>query len=114
VAWEIRPATLEDASQILSIYAPFVENTCVTFEYDAPSLSAFEMRMQGILAAYPYLVCLQGDRIVGYAYASRPKERAAYQWNAELSVYIAPDHHRKGIGAAMYRALGNPISAACP
>lgn len=105
VAWEIRPATLEDAEEILSIYAPFVENTCITFEYETPSPSAFQARMQGILAAYPYLVCLLHGRIVGYAYASRPKERSAYQWNAELSVYIAPDCHRMGIGAALYEAL---------
>ncbi|HML46938.1 MAG TPA: N-acetyltransferase family protein [Clostridia bacterium] len=105
MAWEIRPATLEDAKQILSIYAPFIENTCITFEYETPSQSDFEARMRGILPVYPYLVCLHDGRIVGYAYASRPKERAAYQWNAELSVYIAPEYHRMGVGAAFYQAL---------
>ena len=105
MALKIRLASLEDAGQILSIYTPYVENTFITFEYDPPSLTVFEARMRGIMAAYPYLVCLHHDRIVGYAYASRPKERAAYQWNAELSVYIAPDYHRMGIGAAFYQAL---------
>ncbi|MBE6955647.1 MAG: N-acetyltransferase [Ruminococcaceae bacterium] len=101
----IRPATLRDAEAILAIYAPYVENTAVSFEYEVPSLRAFEQRMEGIMAFYPYLVWEEEGRILGYAYAHRHQERKAYQWNAELSIYLHPDATHRGIGTALCRAL---------
>ena len=86
----IRFAQLSDAPALLSIYAHYVENSVITFEYDVPSLEEFEGRMMKIQREYPYLVCEIDQNIVGYAYAHRHMERAAYQWNVELSVYLQP------------------------
>ncbi len=101
----IRFATPRDAEALLSIYAPYVEHTAITFEYETPSPAAFADRIREIGAFYPYLVYEQDGRPLGYAYAHRPMSRAAYQWCAELSVYLAPDARGRGIGPALYRAL---------
>ena len=101
----IRMATLQDAEAILAIYAPYVEHTVVSFEYDVPSLPDFKRRMEGIMTFYPYLVWEEDGRILGYAYAHRHQERKAYQWNAELSVYLHPDATHRGIGTALYQAV---------
>jgi len=103
----IRMATLQDAEKILAIYAPYVENTAVSFEYEVPSLHAFEQRMEGIMAFYPYLVWEEEGEILGYAYAHRHQERKAYQWNAELSIYLHPDATRRGLGSKLCLALLN-------
>lgn len=103
----IRLAQLADAPALLSIYAHYVEHTVITFEYETPTLAEFEKRIQHIQKDYPYLVCEIDHDIVGYAYAHRHMGRAAYQWNAELSVYLRKDAHGKGIGKALYTALLN-------
>lgn len=67
----IRPARLEDASEILKIYEPYIKKTTITFEYEVPSLEEFRGRMTGIIGAYPYLVCEADGKILAYAYAHR-------------------------------------------
>lgn len=94
-----------DAAQILEIYTPYIRDTAVTFECEVPSLAAFTQRIREFSAQYPYLVCEIDGWLVGYAYAHRQKERAAYGWNAELSVYLKQDYLRMGIGKAFYTAL---------
>ena len=101
----LRQACPEDAQAVLDIYAPYIRNTNITFEYEVPSLSEFRKRMEGIMEGYPYLVCEIDGVMAGYAYAHRYKERAAYQWDAELSVYLREDYARRGIGRAFYTAL---------
>lgn len=101
----IRPARLEDASEILKIYEPYIKKTTITFEYEVPSLEEFRSRMTGIIGAYPYLVCEADGKILAYAYAHRFHERAAYQWDAELSVYVDEEYTRLGMGKALYHAL---------
>lgn len=101
----IRLAREADAVEILKIYEPYIKDTAITFEYEVPTLDEFKNRIKKISSVYPYLVCLIGGRIVGYAYAYRQKERAAYQWNAELSVYINKLYLRMGIGKALYSCL---------
>lgn len=102
----IRPIRMQDIPAVLAIYKPFVEGTAITFEYETPSLDAFAKRVQGITGYFPWLVCEAGDgRIAGYAYASRQRERAAYQWNAEYSVYIDPAFHRRHIASALLDCL---------
>ncbi len=101
----IRKATLEDAQAILDIYAPYIRNTVITFEYEVPSLEEFRRRMEGIMEFYPYLVCEMDGRIVGYAYAHRYGERAAFDWSAELSVYLDTSYLGKGIGRRLYEEL---------
>ena len=101
----LRRAHLEDAEAILEIYAPHIRNTHITFGYEVPSLSEFRDRMAGIMEGYPYLICEIDGIAAGYAYAHRYKERAAYQWDAELSVYLREGCERRGIGQAFYTAL---------
>ena len=101
----IRLATKQDAASILAIYAEYVLHDSATFEYEVPSLTEFEQRMEVIQQVYPYLVYEEEGNILGYAYAHRYKERAAYQWDVELSVYVNKDVHGKGIGSMLYKVL---------
>ncbi|MDB1955991.1 GNAT family N-acetyltransferase [Clostridium tertium] len=102
---KIRMASENDAEEILRIYAPYVKNTIITFEYEVPTVDEFKKRIRKISKDYPYLVCTLDDKIIGYAYSYRHKERAAYQWNVELSVYIDNAYLRYGLGKAFYTAL---------
>lgn len=106
----IRLATSADSDAILGIYAPYIE-TPITFEEEAPSREAFQVRTNGILTTHPYLVAEQDGEVIGYAYAHELRERIAYQWNAELSVYLAPAAQGHGLGSALYQALINLCAA---
>ena len=102
---EIRPAALADAEAILAIYAPYVQSTAITFEYEVPDPEAFRSRMEGILKNYPYLVASENGKITGYAYAGPFHPRAAYQHAAEMSVYLDMQCRYRGIGRILYREL---------
>lgn len=101
----LRAATERDAEALLSIYAPYVTDTAVTFEYEIPSTGEFSSRIRHVQQKYPWLVAEADGEILGYAYAGAFHERAAYDWAAELSVYVARDRKRLGIGARLYEAL---------
>lgn len=101
----IRTAVPEDAQAILSIYAPYIRSTAITFEYDVPTVAEFTRRIETTLQRYPYLVAEEGSRILGYAYAGPLKGRAAYDWSCELSIYLAPEAKGRGLGRALYGAL---------
>ena len=101
----IRVATEADAEEILNIYAPYVTDTAITFEYDIPSVAEFSRRIKNTLQMYPYIVALEENRIVGYAYASAFKERAAYNWAVETTVYLRQDCRGKGLGKKLYLSL---------
>lgn len=102
----IRFATPADAEEILAIYAPYVENTAVSFEEVVPTLSEFKKRIETIQEKYPYLVAQDAaGKIMGYAYAHEFRERAAFQWGSELSVYLTDEAKGKGLGTALYTAL---------
>lgn len=101
----VRLATEADAAGILAVYAPYIRDTAVTFETETPSLDAFRCRMASIIGDYPYLVVEEDGSIVGFAYAHRLGERAAYAWNAELSIYFAPDYTSRGWGSVLFWAL---------
>lgn len=102
---KIRLATEEDCASLLEIYAPYIANTSITFEYKIPTVMEFRERMANILKHYPWLVYEINKCIAGYAYASRFREREAYKWSVSLSIYINQEYHRKGIGKALYYAL---------
>lgn len=101
----IRQAVSADAEAVQRIYAPYVEGTAITFEYDVPSIEEMARRITEVEQKYPWLVAEEDGRVVGYAYASPFKQRAAYQWAVETSIYIDRDEHRKGIGRLLHDAL---------
>lgn len=101
----IRPATPTDAAAIREVYAPYVRETSISFEAEVPTIAEIEQRLRNTLAYYPWLVCIEADRVVGYAYGSVFNKRIAYQWSAETSVYIARTHHGRGIGRKLYTTL---------
>ncbi len=101
----IRLATAQDLPRILEIYAPYIQNTAISFEYTVPDLESFTERFLHITAQFPWLVWEENGVVLGYAYGSRPFERAAYQWSAAASIYLCPEAQGKGIGAKLYAAL---------
>lgn len=106
----IRSAQIEDAADLVAIYAPYVENTAITFETEVPTVADFASRIKKTLEKFPYLVAEEG-RVVGYAYASTYKDRAAYDWTVELSVYVAQEARGKGIGSLLYDAIEEDLTA---
>ena len=101
----LRPASSSDCQQIAAIYGVYVETTPITFETEAPSADEMARRMQALRPRYPYLVAEKDGDIMGYAYAGAFRTRAAYQWSAETTVYLAPSAHRQGLGRRLYRHL---------
>lgn len=98
-------ATVDDAPQLLRIYAPYILETGVTFEYEVPSEEDFRARIAGITEKYPYLVACEGGKIVGYAYAKALGERAAFSHSVETAIYLARDMRGKGVGSLLYGQL---------
>ena len=101
----IRNAIPQDASVLLKIYEYYVENTAITFEYEVPTVEEFSERIKKTLKKYPYLVAECAGEILGYAYAGAFHERAAYDWSAEVTVYLKPDAIKCGLGRRLYEAL---------
>ena len=101
----IRSVSLNDAEALLNIYAYYVKNTAITFEYDVPTLEEFKQRITNTLKKYPYLVVVKEGTILGYAYAGVFKNRAAYDWSAEMTIYLKYDAVKCGLGRMLYEAL---------
>ena len=101
----IRLATPADVPTILDIYAPFITESTTSFEYEVPTVIEFAGRIQLIQQQYPYLVAERDGRVLGYAYASKHRDRTAYQWSVETSVYVHPDGQRQGIARQLYTTL---------
>jgi len=101
----IREATAEDAAACAAIYTPYVTDTAITFEYEPPSAEEMGRRIAAAQREHAWLVHEADGNIAGYAYATRYKERAAYQWAAEVSVYVEMGRRRTGAGRALYEAL---------
>lgn len=101
----VRPAAPEDAPALLKIYAPYVRETAITFEYEVPTPEEFAARIRHTLERYPYLVAERDGTPVGYTYVSPFGERAAYAWSVETSIYVARDCRGNGIGRTLYGRL---------
>ena len=101
----LRWVTPEDAAALADIYAPYVRATAITFEYEPPTAEEFRRRICHTLERYPYFAAESEGRIVGYAYAGPFHPRAAYDWDAELSIYVARDCRGMGVGRQLYTAL---------
>lgn len=104
---KIRFATPQDAARLVEIYRPYVEHTAITFEYTVPSAEEFAERIRHTLEKYPYLVAAEEEtgNILGYAYASAFKGRAAYDWSVETSIYVEEGQDHRGIGRLLYQQL---------
>ena len=105
MGYKIRTVQLSDAEAILKVYAPFITDTCISFEYVVPSVEEFAQRIASISAEYPYIVLEEDGEIVGYAYSHRYLERVAYSWDVEVTIYLAPKVQGKGLGVILYDAL---------
>jgi phosphinothricin acetyltransferase len=101
----IRSAVSADSKAILDIYAPYITDTAITFETEVPTISEFTSRVETIIKNYPYLVCETDGKIIGYAYATKHRERAAYKYSADVSIYIKSEYHGQGIGRKLYSDL---------
>lgn len=102
---KIRMAVPEDAEILLNIYAPFVTDTAISFEYEVPTVEEFRRRIISKLEKFPYLVALYDEKPVGYAYASPFIPRPAYDWSVEVTVYIREEYTGFGIGRKLYETL---------
>lgn len=105
----IRKVSAGDAAQIRAIYAPYVQKTAVTFEYDPPDVKEMQRRIMETMKKYPFLAAEENGEILGYAYAGSFKSRAAYDWAVETTVYVKQNCHGKGIGRALYLALEDAL-----
>jgi L-amino acid N-acyltransferase YncA len=101
----IRLATIADATQIAAIYAPFCSDSVVSFEESAPTADEMAARIDKTLERFPWLVHDDAGEILGYAYAGKYRDRAAYRWSVEVSCYVRIDSARRGIGRELYSKL---------
>ena len=109
---EIRNATERDLQSMLDIYAPYVIDTSISFEYEPPSLDEFKRRYLETSKTHPWLVAKDGGEVIGYAYASGLRTRRAYQWSCEVSIYLLRQRRRAGFGKQLYLELLARLSKA--
>lgn len=108
---EIKIAAPSDAELLLGIYAPYIRETAVTFEYAVPSVEEFSQRIRHTLEKYPYLMAVKNGEILGYVYAGPLHPRAAYAWSVETSIYVKKDKKQLGVGRILYDALEQVLKA---
>ncbi len=102
----IRTATPADADAITAIYAPIVRNTSISFELEAPTVDQMREGIVKTLQDLPWLVSVDNQgRVNGYVYASKHRERAAYQWSVDTTAYVREDARGRGIGKQLYAEL---------
>lgn len=102
--------TEADAEKLLEIYAPYVEETAISFEYEVPSVEEFRERITQISGRYPYIKAVENDRIIGYAYANSFKGRRAYDWSVETTIYVRKQCRKGGVGRALYQRLEQSLA----
>ena len=102
---DIRLATIADGAALATIYAPAVESQATSFELEPPDAAEMGRRVATVTAKTPWLVCVDRGAVIGYAYGSQHRDRAAYAWSAEVSAYVHEDAHRAGVGRALYESL---------
>ncbi len=107
----IRKVKIDDASKILDIYSKHINDTIVTFETTVPSITEFEERIKTISKTYPYLVCTNDNELVGYAYATKYREREAYKYSVEIAIYVSENFQKKGVGKLLLANLLDELKA---
>jgi phosphinothricin acetyltransferase len=105
LASKVRVATGSDARAIAAIYAPLVRDTAISFEMEPPTTEDMAERIINTLPTHPWLVAERGEEIVGFAYAGKHRQRAAYRWSVDVTAYVSEDVRRSGVGTALYRTL---------
>jgi L-amino acid N-acyltransferase YncA len=100
-----RFAEEQDAAAIQAIYAPYCESSVVSFETKAPSVEEMGERIRKISGQFPWIVGELDRRVLGYAYGCQHRERPAYQWSVDATVYVSPPAQRTGLGRALYTSL---------
>lgn len=100
-----RNAVLDDAERILEIYRYYVEKTAITFEWTVPTLEEFKARMRRTMEKFPYIVALEDKKIIGYSYVGPFKEREAYGWAVETTIYLDSEKRHCGAGKKLYLAM---------
>lgn len=120
--YRIRPASVEDAADLAALYAPYVTDTTISFEYDAPDAAEMARRVARTSERFAYLVAEDAatGQLAGYAYYGELRSRPAYAWSAETSIYLAPEHQGHGLGRTLLQAIerlmaaqGIALSVAC-
>ena len=101
----VRRATTADAAACLAIYRPVVEETAISFEAEPPSIEEFATRIEKSLSAWTWLIAEEEGRCIGYAYGHSHRERAAYRWSVEVTIYVDSNHQRHGVGRRLYQQL---------
>lgn len=107
----VRLARTDDAAAVREIYAPYVAETPVSFEEDPPDVEEVRRRITATTEWYPWLVCVDDEAVVGYAYAGQHRSRAAYRWSVDVSVYVAASARRAGVATGLYTALFDALVA---
>ena len=107
----IRTATTADAPACVAIYRPLVESTAVSFETVVPTVEEFAIRIQNSLSAWTWLIAEKDGRCIGYAYGHSHRERAAYRWSVEVTIYVDSDHRRLGVGRQLYGRLFHDLAS---
>ncbi len=108
----IRIANPDDGPAITEIYAPIVRDTVISFELEAPTVEEMRQRIATTLQSLPWLVSVDAaGNVDGYVYASRHRERAAYQWSVDVTAYVRSDARRQGIGQSLYRSLFDTLAS---
>lgn len=108
---KIEKVTIEDAAELLSIYEPYVRDTAISFEHEVPTLEEFQNRIMNISSKYPYIKAVDNGEILGFAYANTFKDRKAYDWAVETTIYIKQGKHRMGIGKLLYDQLERSLKS---
>lgn len=106
-----RRATNADAAACLAIYRPFVEATAVSFEAIVPTVEEFAARIEKSLSAWTWLIAEQDGRCIGYAYGHSHRERAAYRWSVEVTIYVDAGQQRQGVGRQLYERLFTDLAS---
>lgn len=101
----LRPATVDDAPALAAIYTPIVRETAISFELEPPGPVEMASRIETVGSGFPWLVAEEGDVVIGYAYAAALKDRPAYRWSVETTIYIDRGHQGRGVGRRLYSAL---------
>lgn len=107
----VEKVTIKDAEELLQIYAPYVKETAISFEYEVPSVEEFADRIHHISSRYPYIKAVGDGKILGYAYASSFKGRKAYDWSVETTIYVRQDCKRQGVGRRLYENLETALKS---